>query len=299
MKIVKWSLLVVVLLIIIAGLVGYFSLNGIVRRTVQSQSEKSLNLPTTLAGANVSLFGGHLTLNDYKVGNPAGYGKDNMLSLDSINVNVSYGQLRQEPIRVQSIEIKGPRLLLERNGTQLNVQAAMEQMPKTEPAEPSKPMKVIIDNLTVSNAQVVIKPAIPGLPEEYTLTIPTVSLSNIGSGEGAENGAAIKEVVMLLTTTLAAKAAESEQLPPELRQLLSLDVGQLTQALQAKFNVQVQKLADDLAKKLPPGVGNLVEDAAKNPEEVLKDPGKTLQRGLDGLIPRAPKAPATQPAGEK
>ncbi len=287
MKILKWAILVIVVLVVGALVAGYFGLNAMVRRSVQSQSAKSLNLPTELGSADLSIFGGKLSLANFKIGNPKGYSADNLFTLGGVDLDVSYSQLRQDPMRVKSINIQSPKLVLERSGMKLNLQAAMDQMTPSQPAK--EPTRLIIDELLVTNAQVVIRPNIPGLREQYELTIPPITLKDIGTADGAKNGAAIKEVVMLLGTSMAAKAAESRNLPPELKQLLDADLGHLTEALQKQFNTKIQEVAGDLAKRLPGNVGKLVEDAAKNPQELLRDPGKSLQKGLEGLAPGSKK----------
>ena len=53
-----------------------------------------------------------------------------------------------------------------------------------------KPLKLIIDELTIKDPTVVVRPGqinIPGvkLPEEITVTIPTMAMKNIGTGPGA------------------------------------------------------------------------------------------------------------------
>ena len=61
-KIIKWIVLAVILLLIIGGLIFFFSLNSIVRSTVETQASSSTNLKTTLGGADVSIFGGKVSL---------------------------------------------------------------------------------------------------------------------------------------------------------------------------------------------------------------------------------------------
>src|SRR5882724_3689186 len=72
-RIIKWIVLGVVAVIVIGLAVVWFNLNGIVRRTVETQASSSLDLKTTLGGAAVSIFGGKLSLIDLKVGSPPGY----------------------------------------------------------------------------------------------------------------------------------------------------------------------------------------------------------------------------------
>lgn len=303
MKAIKWIILILVVVVVVGGIVLYLNLNRIVRTTVANQSTQSLNLQTTVGGANVSLFGGDLTLSNMQIASPKGFSAPQLFTLSGIDVAVKYGQLRADPMRIQSINIENPKLVLEQSGGKFNVQAVMDQLSQDKAGTPNdgkrqegEPLRLIIDQLKITGATVTVRPGIPGLKDAYDLTLPPITLNNIGSAEGNQNGAAIKEVVMLLATTMASKAADSDQIPPQLKELLNLNVNQLAAKLQEKFNTQIAKVADDLAKKLPGKLGETLGGALKNPEETLKNPGQALQQGLGGLIPGGNKGPSTQPA---
>src|SRR5438874_10498963 len=130
MKIVKWVLLAIVVLVIAGGAIVLLSIDGIIKRTVETQATDSLNLKTTLSSASLSLLGGSLKLNDLSIGSPQGFTSPQMLGLGGANLAVSYGQLRNEPIHVADITLNKPNLVIERGADgKLNFQAAMDQMP--------------------------------------------------------------------------------------------------------------------------------------------------------------------------
>jgi hypothetical protein len=311
----KWVLLVLLLIVLGGGAFLYINLNRIVRATVEKQSAASLNVPTTLGGANVSLFGGDVSLSDFTVGSPAGFDADRMLSLGEVNVTSSISDLRSDPVRMETIEIVRPRMVIEMKGKEFNVKKFIDSLPQDDPTPPEeeKPMKLIIDKLKVTGAEVVFRPdpsvlsAIPGLDvsklnikSEYNLQIPPLELNNIGTAEGAQNGAAIKDVATLLVTQLAAKAAESEQIPPELRGLLSGNVSDMINAAKAKLgeevNKQVGKITADLKEKIGGELGESVGQILSDPNKLKQDPGKAIQEGLGGLINRQSGGSTTQPA---
>jgi uncharacterized protein YjbJ (UPF0337 family) len=282
MKLWKWILLGVFALIFIAALIVYFSLNGIVRSTVQKQTTSSLNLDTSVGGANVSLVGTSLGLDDIQIASPQGFSAPHMFTLDGVKVDVSLGQLRQDPIRVASIDIQKPTLVIEQSGGKFNIQALMSQESKPPP-DNKEPIKLIIDQLKVSDSKVILRPGIPGIASEIPISIPTLEMKDVGTGEGNQNGAAIKEVVMDVVTALSAKASESDQLPPEVRQLLKLNVSEITAQLKGQVAEQIGKITGDLSKKLPGDVGRTIEQIGKNPD-LTKDPGKAIEQGIGGLL---------------
>ena len=330
MRIVGRIVLVLVLVILVALLVLYLNLNSIVRRTVQTQSSNSLNVPTQLGAANVSLFGGAVKLRDFQVGSPQGFKAPQMMSLGGVDVGVKLSELRSDPVRVNQIEIKDPKMIIEMQGTNFNIKKFVDGLPAGEdkPAEGKPPLKLVINDLKVNGAQVIFRPdlqaisALPGLgqnlgglKQEYVLSIPPLEMQNVGSGAGNQNGAAIKEVISLLVTQLAAKATESDQLPPELRQVLSLNVKDITNMVKAKIGAQVDKqlgkITQDLSKKLGGEAGQAIGDILKNSTgtggagtasggatSLPTDASKAIEQGLGGLLGNRDKKkpkPTTQP----
>jgi len=287
MKFLKWGVLAVVVLVVAALLIGWINLNGIVRRTVETQGTKQLDVKTTLGGASVSLFGGSLGLKDLEIASPPGYAAPQMLSLGKGHVAVSYGQLRQQPVHVQTIELNAPKLVIEQSGGKFNFQALMDRSSSAEPKpEGGEPMRLIIDSLRIDGAVVSLRPGLPTFPEQYDVRIPTVELQNVGTGEGAQNGAALKEVVMQVITAMAAQAANSDRLPPEVRALLAGDLKQVAGKL---ANEQLKRLTDQVQKKLPGEAGQMVGDILKNPQQATSNPSQTVEKGLGGLLEQTQK----------
>src|SRR5829696_4874858 len=106
LRVFKWIVLILLLIVIVGGVALYMNINRIVRSTVQKKSSSSLNLPTELQSANVSLFTGEVSLNQFNVGSPGGFNAPHMMTLGGVDVKTSLGQLRSDPVRVSSIEIK-------------------------------------------------------------------------------------------------------------------------------------------------------------------------------------------------
>src|SRR5215217_5122344 len=100
LRIMKWIVLLLLLVVVVGGIVLYMNINRIVRQQVEKQSTAQLNVPTKLDSANVSLFGGSVNLSKFDVGSPQGFQAPAMMSLGGIDVGVTLGELRQDPIRV-------------------------------------------------------------------------------------------------------------------------------------------------------------------------------------------------------
>jgi hypothetical protein len=319
-RIIKWTFLVLLLLVVGGGVIVWVNLNKILKHTVETQSTAQLNLKTELDSAALSIFGGELNLSDLRIASPQGFQAPQMFRLGKADVNVKLGELRGDPVRVHSITLDKPKLVVERVGNQFNFKRAMELMPQQPqtPPDQSKPLKLIIDELTIKDPTVVIRPGqinIPGIKllEEYTITIPTMAMKSIGTGEGAQNGAAVKDVVMQVITAMAASAANSDQLPDQLKNLINVDVKQVVAGLTAEAQKRI-------AAAVPGEAGKVLSNLIADPNALVKDPGKVIgaeagklrdqaqqeaQRRVEGLIgnvtgtkpaPGGSTQPSTQPA---
>ena len=282
-RVLKWLFVLVLLLLIGGGLFVYFYLDRIVRHTVETQSTAQLNLKTELDGAHVSLLGGQVSLDDLRIASPQGFTAPQMFTLGEANVKANIGELRGDPVRVSNITLNRPKLVIENNGGTFNFKKAMDLMPKTEtkPADQEKPLKVVIGDLTVKDPTVVIRPGklnMPGLTlkDEYLVSIPTISMKNIGTGEGSENGAAIKDVVMQVITAMASQAANSGQLPADLQGLLNVNVNQMVAGLTAEARKRI-------AEALPGDAGRIASEILADPNALLKNPGAVVGGQVEQL----------------
>ena len=285
-RIIKWTFLIVLLLLIGGGVLLWVNLNGILKRTIETQSTASLNLKTELDAAALSVFGGSVSLDDLKIASPQGFNAPQMFTLDNAHVNVKVGELRGDPVRIQSIRLDKPELVVERTGNQFNFKRAMDLMPKTEAAPPDQePLRMIIGELTVTDPLVVVRPGsinIPGitLPEEITVPIPTITLKNNGTDGSAENGAAVKDVVMQVITVMAANAANSDKLPDQLKNLMNVDVQQVVAGLAGEAQKRI-------LAAVPGEAGRALANVVADPQALLKDPSKVVGAEAERLKQQA------------
>ncbi|MEM8875267.1 MAG: AsmA family protein [Planctomycetota bacterium] len=245
MKKILIVLAVVFVLLIVGGFILVSRLDGIVRSQIESNATTSLDLKTTLAGANVGILGGDVTLDTLAVASPEGFTAPSMFSVGGVDLQTSYGKLLGDPVRVDAVAINQPKIVLEQKGTGFNFKVLADRFKTDEPAETdeSEPIKVIIDKVTVADAQVELRSEF--LSEPLALNIPTFELENIGNADGAETGAEVGRVVMEIVSKTAAQVAQNEDLdlPAEVRALLAGDLNAIAGQLQ---NVAMDKLNDAL-----------------------------------------------------
>jgi hypothetical protein len=272
-KLFRIALVLVVILLLAVGGV-FFYLDRIVKSTIEKQASSSLSLTTTLDSASLGLMGGKVNLNQLNIGSPKGFTAEHMFELGGLGVAVDYGQLTKEPIRIKQITITKPKFVLEQADGKMNFKAVMDQLPPSDPN--AKPIKMIIDELTVTDAIVDVRLGkLPGLGDmkPIEVKVPSMTLKNIGSDSKAQNGAALKDVVMQVATALAGKAGDMGALPEQFKTLLNANMSEVAKNLGGEFTKQLGGITGNLQgelNKVLPGVdlkGAIPKDL---------DPGKAL-----------------------
>lgn len=261
MKWIKRIVLAVILLIIIAVAVTWLSLDSIVRGVIERQATASLGVPTTLGSVRLAIFGGSFDMNDLQVASPQNFTAPHLLTLGAAGLQVHYGQLTSTPIHIQQITVDQPVVVVEQSGLKLNLDALMDQMPatpKTSSGAETQPVKLVIDELDLNNAQITFMPGIPGVSDSIQVPLNSVVLKNIGNADGSQNGAAIKDVVMQAVTALTIKAVDASKLPAPVKLAISQDLNILALKLGPDFNNQYKDLAGSLINQLPGKVQNTV-----------------------------------------
>lgn len=259
MKWLKRIVLVVVLLIVAAVVITYFSLNSVIRSVVERQATASLGVDSTLGSASLALFGGKVSLDDLQVSSPPKFNAPHIFTLGGVSVSVRYGQLTASPIHIEQIVIDHPDLVVEQANVQLNLEALLHQMPqtpKTSSGEQTQPIKLVIDELDLNNANVTFMPGIPGLSDSMQVPVESLSLKDIGNGGGNQDGAAIKDVIMQVSTALAGKAVADSKLSPAVKLALSQELAAVSTQLGSSFGDQFKQFTGNVAKDVAPKLQN-------------------------------------------
>lgn len=289
-KKLKWIVLAVLIVFVVGVAAIVMNLNGIVRTAVETGTTKSLDLNTTLGGANIGLLSGDVSLSTLNIASPAGFSAPQMLSLGKVSVDTSYGKVFGSPTNVDAIVIDKPKLVLEFKGMQSNLKTVADKLasgtggdqPSPTPDPNAKPLKLIIDNLKVSGAQVEIRSDLL-LKEPMLITIPDIELKQIGNADGNRNGEEIGKVVSQVITRLSIEAQKSGKLPPELAQVLSGDLNKLINNIGGKFKEQADALQAEALKQVDQIKGQ-AEQQIKDIQGKAKDQLDQVGKDLGGIL---------------
>lgn len=144
LKIIKWILILLVVLTVLAagGLYGFlkYGLTGTVQQHVLPEVLTQTGVDAELDHVDLDLFKGAFNLKGLRIKNPAGFVEPDLMTVDSMEVMVRLKSLlTQNPIEVQRIKLQGAKLHIIRNREKaLNVQQMQAELAEKIPAQPAE-----------------------------------------------------------------------------------------------------------------------------------------------------------------
>lgn len=193
----KWILravVAVVAILIIACVAVVLSLDSIVKKGVERIGPSATQVDVKLKSAHVSLFSGGLRLQEFFLGNPAGYKTPSAITVDDVSVQVQPGTVLSDKLVVDSINVKSPVITLEgglsdNNLTKIeknlsdytasSAPASKTPAPAAGPAKPER--KLQVNDLLITGAKLQLRMKLSG-DQTLTLAIPDIHLTQLGAG---------------------------------------------------------------------------------------------------------------------
>ena len=271
----KWVfriVLVVLVLVLVAGVIVYLSLNGIVKGQIQTQGTAATGVDTRVDSVNLSPFNGSLGLNDFTLDNPEGFGDGSVFKFNDADVKVSLASLFDEEVVVNRVHVDGAEVLVKLDGTRLNIKQLYDQIqkrtapgePTDEPADDAPGQAVVVEDLRITNTRVLGEVKLPGVSDPFKIDL---VLADIHEREvrGAELGDVIGFVVQ--TVMVNAGRSVSQQFP---------DLDQFLGGLEDR----AAEMADDVTQR----AGRAVDDLAGEADKVLPGGGDLIKEQGDKLL---------------
>jgi len=113
MKVVKYTLLVLLLLIVAVVAGTWIYLDTIVKKAVNKYGTQIVGTEVNLTSFSLNPFEGKLKIGGLTIGNPTGYSAPSLLTLGGISVKVNPKSLFSDTIVVEDISIDSPTITYE------------------------------------------------------------------------------------------------------------------------------------------------------------------------------------------
>lgn len=203
-------LVVLALLVLVAAgaLVWFvrFSLDGRVKRAIETHGSALTLSPVRVEGVNIDLAGGRGTIRGITVGNPEGFPSGPALSLAGIEIAIDVGSLAGDPLVIREIRVGEPRVhvildaqgrmnldVLRRNVRDHPERVAAAERAAGKPPErreapaaeaPAAERRVRVGEITIEEGRIVLDASALGRdPRE--LPLGSVELREVGGARGA------------------------------------------------------------------------------------------------------------------
>jgi hypothetical protein len=279
-----FRLVIVFVLLAVVGLVAlYFAKDGLVRAGVIRGGKYATEQDTGLVNANLSLFGGALTLDELGISNLAGYKEKHLLVMKKCATTLEPGSLFTDTVVISEIAIDGLELTLEQNGAKNNlneliaiIQKKMPPAGQTTSESPGKKLKIV--KLHLTGTKVHIRAA----PINLDLDLGPIEMIDPTNPDGRPMK--IADLVARILLNISKQAIEDPRLPLDIKN----NMKNVT-AVVDNMRGQLDKGVKDLSK----GLTDLTKDPLKaiqsgDLNKTIQDAGKNAQdigRGLQNLNP--------------
>ena len=257
----KWilrSIFALAALFIIALLILYLSLDGLIRSGVERGATHSTGLPASLASAKLSLSAGTLELAGLAIDNPPTYCKCKMISMHEFQSSAQISSLFTNDVILPEIDIDGLDISLEQNGLNSNLSDILNHSKTSTPAAggasaptpPGRNMHVGLIKLTNTKVH------LSALGQSTTLDLGPIEIKDPTNPDGRPMK--IADVVSQILIHVANQIAQNPQIPEPFRnsitqaQAITSDLQNLSKSDPKNLTTQAEHLTQDVDSLLHP-----------------------------------------------
>jgi hypothetical protein len=204
-----------------------------VKNAIETIGPQYLDAPVRVKDVDISLQDGRGTLTNLEVGNPAGYEGPYAVRVGTVSVTLDVAHSTSGLVVLKRVTIDGARVAaIAKSAKETNLRTLSSNVPASKS---SSPIKLIIDELDVTNTQAAVSS--PLLSRALEVNVPDVHLKDIGrSTGGADVGTVINQVLAPITKAVTRSLSEAGL------QSLGVDPNQLKSDAAQRMNDALQSL---------------------------------------------------------
>jgi uncharacterized protein involved in outer membrane biogenesis len=236
------------------GVYLLMNMNVIAKNYIEREATKTLGVSVKLGGLEIMLQDRTAKVTDLVIGNPEGFEKPYAVKVSNISVVLS--NVTNQLVEFKDIDVGNAEVNLEVKENVTNLAAIKNRVKVTEnDSATAEAVKVIIDKLTLSQAQ--IKPGKVLFTEEELapVQVPDIVLTAVGR---RENGILVREAIAQVWTHIAHK----------------LD----TQALQSGL---LEGMSDEALQDMGLGFGQRFKE---NLHQTIQEKKDAVGQGIDSFF---------------
>jgi hypothetical protein len=213
-NLVRIAIGLVVLLVVAVVVVG-LSLDGIVKRGVETFGPKFTKVDVKLEKVALSICSGSGSISGLVVGNPEGFKTQQAISVGTASLSLSPGSLLSSKIVIKSVKVEAPEITLEIGNGGSNLKKILANLDEAtgggsaansaaKPADAGSGKKLEVDDFLITGAKLHL--SITGLGSS-TVPLPEIHLTGLGTGDAGITPAELTKEIFAAIEQSAAKAA--------------------------------------------------------------------------------------------
>jgi len=219
MKKVVISVLVLAALVVTGVIFLLGSLDGIVKKQIETVGSELLGVPVTVSGVHIDLKSGSGEISGLKIRNPAGYKARNAFDMNILRLGIDLRTIASQPLVLNEVTIDSPEVNLEVTAEgKNNLQELLDNIKKNAPQadetaaaeqESGEPILMTIKQLTITG--VTFRSDNPLQKEgPKSGTLPTIKKSNLGGTNGTTPGKVGEAIISELAGAILQQALEKK-----------------------------------------------------------------------------------------
>ena len=254
MKIITKILIILIILSVSFVVLLVYNAEKIIKYTINKHGPSITNTGLSIEEVKFTIDGSG-ELNFFKMSNPKGFSKKNVLEIDSVDFNINYKSFFKNNISIESIKIKKPFIRLEINDSGINnIETIIESIKSpTHNARNNNSgtkkninldRKIIIRKFVLQDADININ--IPKINKSITLGLASITLRDIGTANGGISPEKLTKIIL---------QSINQQISKENPNITLNFKRQILDTVK-----QIEKLESDMKKKL----NNNINEKLKN-----------------------------------
>ncbi len=275
MKVLKWVVIVLVLLVIVAAAGTYIAIDAIARSVIDSQGSAVLGVSTKVDAVRLAVFSDGTSMSGLTIANPEGFKRPNFIEVGDASIEANVGTLLSSDIEIPSVHISGLTVDLEQINDRMNASEIVSNVRKNtaSPDDTDDPVSFNVKTLVIEDIRLTASGSIVNIAGGHLDTkIPRLELHNLGTRTDGDQLS--HQLISMMLGVLMKHIAENP-----IQGLSGAAVGSVASALES-IPILDQT---GVGRK----VGDVLKGANKAVGEGLGDVGKGLKgigKGIGGLL---------------
>ena len=216
----KKLLAVLLLIIVVAFVAATFSIDRMVKQSIETIGTEMAGSEVTVDRVSVSLLSGNGSIRGFRVANPEDFGREHAITVGEISIKLSPWQFFSDEIVIDELIVESPSVYVEQKIPDNNLQILLGNERDATPEQTSeKPM--VIEYFLLRDGSAELYTEIGG-ERTATVEIAEIELREIGRG-GVQKAVneAIEEIIQEVVEQSLRAAVQSgaEQIRDQIRSL--------------------------------------------------------------------------------